>query len=545
MNKWIVISIIILLGLAVIIPGCIENSKKGNDKEKENQAPTVKIKEPSTQFFTDSWSDFEGIANDSDGQIVLYEWDFDGDGVFDHSSNRSEIVTFKYTESGQYTVTFRVTDDKGATATDTMQIDVLESMPPVPPEIEITFPKDNEEVFGIINIKGWAGAGDSRVNILDIEIKIDNGDWLSARVEFHNTSYPQINWSFELDSTKLLNGTHTIYARTIDDEYGAGDDFNHSIIIVVNNQIPKQMKGTLENIEFYIELKDNQIIEGKFNVTCSLKNTGDKSYTISGPGLGYSTLDFIIYTPENTIIRYLGPDFDCRCEPDSLELPSGKFHNWTSRIGGENQIWGWVTQEKNIQSYEFKPSNYIMYGNYTSVTSSSANNTTISGWTQSNIIYFSLKDPGTTSNEQLKCQPEVKVTGFNYTSNPSSVPYHNVHANFSGNYTGADLSVNLRNLTINSMLNQAKDLGENTTILYESIKVTYYDWKARPYRIPTYAEKAKYNNEWIWALAFNRANGFEDGIGHFDLYFVSISTIQAQYISGCNSTAIVYHTGCD
>jgi hypothetical protein len=145
----------------------------------------------------------------------------------------------------------------------------------------------------------------------------------------------------------------------------------------------------------------------------------------------------------------------------------------------------------------------------------------------------------------LKCEPEVKVTGFNYTSDPTSVPYQNVHRNFSGNYTGSNLSQKLRNLTINSMLKQAGNLGENTTILYESIKVNYYNWDARPYMIPCYAEKAMYKNEWIWALAFNRANGFEDGLGHIDIFFVSISTIQTQLSIGCNSTAIIYQFGCD
>ena len=95
------------------------------------------------------------------------------------------------------------------------------------------------------------------------------------------------------------------------------------------------------------------------------------------------------------------------------------------------------------------------------------------------------------------------------------------------------------------MAEKTKDLSENATILKEAIKVTYYDWEARPYRIPCYAEMARYNNDWIWAIGFNRANGFEDGLEHFDLYFVSISAIQAQYISGCNSTAIVYQFGCD
>ena len=145
----------------------------------------------------------------------------------------------------------------------------------------------------------------------------------------------------------------------------------------------------------------------------------------------------------------------------------------------------------------------------------------------------------------LKCEPIVKVTGHNYTDDPASVPYQDIHNKFAKNYTGSNLSSELRNLTIESMITQADELGENTTILYESIKVTYYDWETRPSRIPCYAEKAMYNNEQIWAIAFNRANGFEDGLGHFDLFFVSISTIEAQYVSGCNATAVVYQFGCD
>ena len=145
----------------------------------------------------------------------------------------------------------------------------------------------------------------------------------------------------------------------------------------------------------------------------------------------------------------------------------------------------------------------------------------------------------------LKCEPIVKVTGYNYTGDPASVPYQDIHNKFAENYTGSNLSLELRNLTISSMLTQADELGENTNILYESIKVTYNDWETRPYRIPTYAEKAMYNNEQIWAIAFNRANGFEDGLGHFDLFFVSISTIEAQYVSGCKATAVVYQFGCD
>jgi hypothetical protein len=146
---------------------------------------------------------------------------------------------------------------------------------------------------------------------------------------------------------------------------------------------------------------------------------------------------------------------------------------------------------------------------------------------------------------ELKCEPVVVVTGLNYSLDPKSVPYGESHSNFSQNYTGIDLSIELRDAIIQNMTEKAKDLGENSTILFEAIKVIYNNsWDKRPAKIPCYAEKAVYKNESVWIIAFNRANSFEGGIGHFDIYFVSVPIIEAQYISGSNSTAIVHHFGC-
>jgi len=146
---------------------------------------------------------------------------------------------------------------------------------------------------------------------------------------------------------------------------------------------------------------------------------------------------------------------------------------------------------------------------------------------------------------ELLCEPVVVVSGLNYSSDPKSVPYGESHSNFSQNYTGSDLSIELRDAIIQNMFEKTNDLGENSTILIEAIKIIYNNcWYERPTRIPCYAEKAVYNNESVWVIAFNRANGFEGGIGHFDIYFLSIPIIKAQYISGCNATAIVHHYGC-
>lgn len=53
---------------------------------------------------------------DPDGRIVKYEWDFDGDGVFEIST-ASPVTTHTFTRGGEFKVSLRVTDDKGATAT--------------------------------------------------------------------------------------------------------------------------------------------------------------------------------------------------------------------------------------------------------------------------------------------------------------------------------------------------------------------------------------------------------------------------------------------
>jgi len=76
---------------------------------------------------------FDGSGSiDPDGDIVLYEWDFDSDGVFDFSSATSPTATHTYPSAGTYTVTLRVIDDGGETdtATTTASIGVA-NIPPI------------------------------------------------------------------------------------------------------------------------------------------------------------------------------------------------------------------------------------------------------------------------------------------------------------------------------------------------------------------------------------------------------------------------------
>ena len=67
---------------------------------------------------------FIGLGND-DGTIVNYEWDFDGDGDYDWSSERHGITTTIYYQIGSYTAVLRLTDDEGFTSTDSRTITVI------------------------------------------------------------------------------------------------------------------------------------------------------------------------------------------------------------------------------------------------------------------------------------------------------------------------------------------------------------------------------------------------------------------------------------
>jgi len=69
---------------------------------------------------------------DPDGNITLYEWDFDSDGIYDTNSTSSNI-THTWDDDYNGTVTLRVTDDDDLTNVNTTQVTVNN----VPPIVEV------------------------------------------------------------------------------------------------------------------------------------------------------------------------------------------------------------------------------------------------------------------------------------------------------------------------------------------------------------------------------------------------------------------------
>jgi plastocyanin/outer membrane protein assembly factor BamB len=95
-----------------------------------------------------SQATFFGSAVDADGHIVLYEWDFDGDGVFDFSSS-DNFSSHVYDEEGSYLVILRVTDNDGLTDTDTVKITISEEKVQIDDEGNVTVTDTKEDEEGI------------------------------------------------------------------------------------------------------------------------------------------------------------------------------------------------------------------------------------------------------------------------------------------------------------------------------------------------------------------------------------------------------------
>jgi hypothetical protein len=85
---------------------------------------------------------FDGstYSSDSDGTITKYEWDFKNDGTYDWSSTTTGKTTYIYS-AGSYAAKLRITDDDGATATDTVSIKVNPAPALV---VSITSPSDGQ-----------------------------------------------------------------------------------------------------------------------------------------------------------------------------------------------------------------------------------------------------------------------------------------------------------------------------------------------------------------------------------------------------------------
>ncbi len=88
----------------------------------KNQLPSAQFIYPMGNYTVNQTIPFQATTSeDIDGSIILYEWDWDNDSVYEDESINSTI-SHSWTQAGYYPITLRVTDNDNATNTKTQTI---------------------------------------------------------------------------------------------------------------------------------------------------------------------------------------------------------------------------------------------------------------------------------------------------------------------------------------------------------------------------------------------------------------------------------------
>jgi PKD repeat protein len=101
---------------------------------------------------------FSGTATDPDGTIARYEWDVDGNGVFDFTSTTTGNTTHTYAAPGTFNAVFRVTDNDGTIATAVATATAVRVGPAGSPTATITAPNAPRTVVAPTTV-AFSGTG--------------------------------------------------------------------------------------------------------------------------------------------------------------------------------------------------------------------------------------------------------------------------------------------------------------------------------------------------------------------------------------------------
>jgi len=133
----------------------------------------------------------DASASDTDGSIVLYQWDYDGDGIYDWYSAATGNTYFTYTAPGTYEAVIKVTDNDGLSTTGSKTITVASSQKP--PTLVLT--ADTVEGHMPLTVTFIATATDPDGNITNYEWDFDGdgtadeqGAALSQETHVYDTS---------------------------------------------------------------------------------------------------------------------------------------------------------------------------------------------------------------------------------------------------------------------------------------------------------------------------------------------------------------------
>jgi PKD repeat protein len=234
-NKKLIIICAFILILASSGTLCISSEEK---KPPKNLPPTVEIDADVTTGLAPLSVSFKADADDPDGFIDSYEWDF-GDET---TSSREKILHTYYT-SGLYDVTLTVKDNKGDSATDTIQISVEdELLQNEPPNADASVEPNVAFVHEELSFLGTGDDDDGWITSFDWDFDGDgNFDWQSNTTGFTKYAYE-------------ISGEYTAVFQVTDNNFETDTDSVFVTIQPTENQPPNAVISQPQNnAEFEVD----------------------------------------------------------------------------------------------------------------------------------------------------------------------------------------------------------------------------------------------------------------------------------------------------
>lgn len=147
-----------------------------------NQVPSVSLSGAPDNGHGPLLVSFTANAQDSDGYIVSYRWDFEADGVYD-TTTTSNVINHTYDGPGVYTIKVMVKDNNGAAPVSTATITVL---PPNNPPVIGLLTASVESGYAPLYVEFSASGYDNDGSVVKYEWDVDgdgiydiNGDKVS------------------------------------------------------------------------------------------------------------------------------------------------------------------------------------------------------------------------------------------------------------------------------------------------------------------------------------------------------------------------------
>jgi len=225
----------------------------GGGGETTNEPPVAVISQPEDGAEVMNGTEVEFNASDSydpNGDIIWYRWDFDGDGNWDTGWLSDPIAGYVYTSPGTYTIVLMVEDVFHENDTDSITLNVIESIQP-----KFNYPPSDPVIdgptSGYVNETYTFTLSSTDPDNDNIQYIIDWGDGTNSTTDFvPNGTSVQRSHSWH-DA-----GEYTISVTAFDNSTYSGAS-HHTITIQIQSQEPSNNSGeetqeSEENYNLYI-----------------------------------------------------------------------------------------------------------------------------------------------------------------------------------------------------------------------------------------------------------------------------------------------------